>query len=57
MMLNEQCAIQDEMPSLLTTFNIEWAKKKVQTTEFLFKMPILACVVKRVDFSFGIDAR
>jgi len=56
-MLNEQCAIQDETPSLLTTFNIEWAKKKVQTTEFLFKMPILACVVKRVDFSFGIDAR
>jgi len=57
MLKSEECASTSDSPSLLATYNIAWAKQKLSSTEFLFKMPLLAGTVNALDVSFGMDPR
>jgi hypothetical protein len=57
MLSNEECASQENSPSLLSIYNIAWAKQKLSKTELLFKMPILAGAVNALDVTFGMDPR
>jgi hypothetical protein len=56
MILHEEVAQEVKSPSLLSKYNLKWAKAKMRETDALFsKMPLLACVVKNIDLSSGMD--
>ncbi len=56
MLANEACTSQEDYPSMLSTYNIAWAQKKIEKIDLLCKVPILAgALCSEFNASYGLD--